>query len=75
MRFGMGETAEYELIGTIAIMHVTRTVVKVKKLSCLGHGTKQWIIAARAFLFFVETDGGALGVAFCGLYRTIEIKG
>ena len=58
MYFGFRQTVEHESLGTIRIMHITGAMVKVEKLTGLGHGTKQRVVTAGAFFGFVKTYGG-----------------
>jgi len=55
-------------------MHISGTMMKIKKLSGLGHGTKQRIVTPGAFLDLIETYGGILCVPFGGLDGTIKIQ-
>ena len=55
-------------------MHISRTVENIEKLIRLGHGAKQRIVAAGAFLLLVKAHGGALDTAFGGLNRAVEIE-
>jgi hypothetical protein len=55
-------------------MHIPGTMVKIEKLSGLGHGTKQRIVTPGAFLDLIETYGGTLCMPFGGLDGTIKIQ-
>lgn len=45
----------------------------VEGLAGLRDGAKERVIAARAFLVFVETYGSALGVTFGGEHAAVEV--
>jgi hypothetical protein len=42
-------------------------MIGIEKLTCLGVGAKQRIVAASTFLTFVETNGGTFGMSLGGL--------
>ncbi len=54
-------------------MDIAGAMVHIKKLSGLGNGTKQRVIAPGSFSGFVETNGGTLGMTFCRQHGPIEI--
>ena len=64
-----------KLLGIAGIMNVARPMVKIQYLACLGNGTEQRIIAALAFLLFVEPNSATLGASSGTQHRSIKIKG
>ena len=59
---------------TVGVMHVAAAVMQVEELAGLGDGAKQRVVAALSFLFFVESDGGPLGVASGAEHAAIEVE-
>ena len=59
----------------LGVVHVAGAVESVEDLAGLGDGCEQGVVAALAFLLFVESDGGALGVALGAEYRAVEVEG
>ena len=61
-----------ECARAVGVVHVAGAVVSVEDFAGLGDGCEQWIVAALTFLLFVESDGGAFGMALGA--RAIEVE-
>src|SRR6202163_1450642 len=67
------DASEDEVLGTVGIVNVTRSVVDIEDLTGLRYRAEQRIVAALALLVAIEPDGGALGIAAGGDHRAVEI--
>ena len=68
------QTVADEGIGPIGVVDITGAVVNIENLVCLRNGTKQRVVAARTFLFPIETHRRAFGMASCAQHRSVEVK-
>jgi hypothetical protein len=51
------DTGQDERLGSLRVMHITRAKEEIEDLSGLGDRAEQGVIAARVFLFLVESFG------------------
>lgn len=68
------QTLPDEGIGPIGVVDIAGSVVNIEHLVGLCDGTKQRVVAARAFLFLVETHRRAFGVASRAQHGTVEVE-
>ena len=63
-----------EGVGPVGVVDVPGTMVDVEDLVGLGDGAKEGVVAACAFLFLVEADGGAFGMTPGAQHRPVVIE-
>ena len=69
------EDVHHELMSVLAVVDVAGPVQDIEELPGLGHGAKQVVVAARAFLLGVVADGGTFGMPARGRHRAVEVEG
>jgi len=63
-----------ERLRIMGVVDVAGTVEQIEDLTSLGNGAKERIVAAPAFVFLVESDGGVLRMPFGGEDGAIEVQ-